>query len=151
MQQNVLDRRLVGAVFTHREKDVRTLLRRGADPNADALRGYDLSDLWTVLFHLQRDEDGVEVKKPVLIYVTATNQTTIARLLIEQGAEVNCHDAYEETPLINASENGLFEIVDLLLRKGAKADCHNYEGQSALSLAKTPAIAQRLREAGAKE
>ncbi len=46
--------------------------------------------------------------------------TEIAKLLIDHGADVNSNDA--STPLLDAAEEGQDEIVKLLLARGAKAD-----------------------------
>ncbi len=56
----------------------------------------------------------------------------IAKILIENGADINAVDNEGWTPLMRSSLSGSAEIVDLLLKNGAQAAAVNSEGESAI-------------------
>jgi serine/threonine-protein phosphatase 6 regulatory ankyrin repeat subunit B len=55
--------------------------------------------------------------------------------LLENGANVDSKDTLGTTPLIIASNNGNYEIVELLLKYGATIDITDKRGHSAMLLA----------------
>lgn len=55
------------------------------------------------------------------------NQSAVASLLLENGADVNARDNYGLTPLHYVSENG---CVDLLLEAGADPQARTCDGQT---------------------
>jgi ankyrin repeat protein len=64
-----------------------------------------------------------------------TGDLTMARFLLEQGAEVDETDPAGTTPLMVAARRGDGRLVTLLLDRGADIDRRNRADQSALSLA----------------
>ena len=67
---------------------------------------------------------------------------TIARLLIEQGAEIDVLDRKDFTPLHNATWNGNLEMTKLLLDAGAEIEASTYDGDTPLTLAQNNDQAQ---------
>ena len=57
-----------------------------------------------------------------------------AKLLVENGADLNIHMEDGNTPLHEAIEMGEFEIARYLLSKGADAEIRNNEGKLARDL-----------------
>lgn len=71
---------------------------------------------------------------------------------LREGAEVNERGAFDETPLIWATRDGMTKLVDLLLSRGADPNLQNEFGDTALMLASREghgAIVQILLEHGA--
>lgn len=99
-----------------KEDIVRLLLTHGADPNIASQNGYNVYPLHAAL---------------------AINQSNIAKMLIESGAEVNVfqHGAY--TPLHLASQNGNIDLIILLLEHGADINSTTTDGSSASDLAES--------------
>jgi len=64
------------------------------------------------------------------------NYQEIARLLINQGANVDIRDLEELTPLHNAAWNGYLDMVKLLLAAGADINATSYAGRTPLSVAR---------------
>ncbi|KAF1955336.1 ankyrin repeat protein, partial [Byssothecium circinans] len=70
----------------------------------------------------------------------------------DHNLDLNPSDAKARTPLILASSNGHFDIVDVLLHSGAKIDAEDTEGNTALHSASAMGwkkIVSRLLRAGA--
>ena len=84
-----------------------------------------------------------------LTYAARDGFTEIARLLIDQGADVNWIDGEGVTPLILASFKGHLELTQLLLDHGADATVSDQWNRTALDYAlrrgETDAIAQMLQ------
>lgn len=77
---------------------------------------------------------------------------TIARLLIERGADLTVRDADGKTPLILAALQGDDLMVALLLRHGARIDAGDQDGYTALhwaALNQFPRVIRILRHYGA--
>jgi ankyrin repeat protein len=72
------------------------------------------------------------------------NNSEIAKILIESGAEVNVVDNEGWTPLMRAALNGNREIVKLLIQKGASANNLNSVNESAIIHATIAECAQCL-------
>ena len=56
-------------------------------------------------------------------------------MILKKGAEVNCLDSFNTTPLLEASRIGNLEIVRCLLDHGADISIRNSEGMTELSCA----------------
>ncbi len=128
---------------------VRELLNKGADVNA-------------------KDKDGIITRKghsnewikrtqgwTPLMLAANEDQAKIAKLLIENGADVNTESPRDETALTSASYSGSAGIVKLLLEKGAEVNrvaSLRYGGGTALMKAVSQGsleVAQLLLEHGA--
>jgi hypothetical protein len=80
-------------------------------------------------------------------------QETVARLLLDKGAEINATDEYGRTPLSWAAYNGHEAIARLLLDKGAEVNATDDYGVTPLSEAASnghEAIARLLLDKGAE-
>lgn len=78
--------------------------------------------------------------------------STIARMLLDTGANINETNNYKETPLLVATRSGHFQVVKLLLERGADANIVNAASTSALVCAcskKYWQIAKELIKCGA--
>ena len=71
------------------------------------------------------------------------------RALLDEGANPDARDKYEQTALYLASENGYAEIVKILLDRGADPNVRNGGAGTALKHSKTPEIATLLLTRGA--
>ena len=77
---------------------------------------------------------------PALLLAAGTGNVEIARLLLDNGADVNLgggqsnwHDhSNGETPLMKASAYGHFDMVKLFLDRGANVHAKNADGENAL-------------------
>lgn len=66
----------------------------------------------------------------------AGNYTDIARMLVENGAQVNVRQQAGATPLHSAAQNGNLELLILFLENGAQTDVRMEGGKLAADLAK---------------
>jgi ankyrin repeat protein len=66
----------------------------------------------------------------------AGNYTNIARMLIENGAEVNIKQQAGSTPLHSAAQNGNLELLILLLENGAEVNARMEGGKLPADLAR---------------
>lgn len=71
--------------------------------------------------------------RPVLHWAAENGLTEIARLLLDQGSDVNARDNFSNTPLHLAVR--FPEMVQLLLARGAQAGARNAFGNTPLHLA----------------
>jgi ankyrin repeat protein len=110
-QQNDLNERLLDACLDPNAKadDIKTLLGKGADPNAKDRDGW-------VPLHWARNE-------------------TVARLLLDKGAAADAKNIYGETPLHEAAASGREGVAKLLLDNGADPNAKNEAGQTPEELA----------------
>lgn len=65
--------------------------------------------------------------QPLLSVAAGTEQTELARILLEHGADPNGRDGAGETALYSAAKNGDCETVQLLLEFGADWDVYNWD------------------------
>jgi uncharacterized protein len=68
----------------------------------------------------------------------------VAKLLLDHGARIDAADNRGRTALMIAAEAGHLEMVDLLIARGANRSLRDASGKSALDLARTAAVRQRL-------
>ncbi len=119
---------LIEATLAGNIDDVRTLLQQGTDPNL------------------------VYNTNTALTYAARDGFTDIARLLIDQGANVNWIDGEGVTPLILASFKGHIELVELLLAHKADVTVRDQWDRTALDYAlrrgAADPIAQLLQSEG---
>jgi ankyrin repeat protein len=79
--------------------------------------------------------------------------SSVIRLLLEHGADVNVQNQAGWTPLHEASFNGELEVVGVLLEHGADVEAKDYNGETALQIAVDEGhdeVMESLREHGAK-
>lgn len=69
---------------------------------------------------------------------------SVAKLLLDHGALLDAADNRGRTALMIAAETGHVEMVDLLLRRGADRNLRDKSGKSAVDLATSEAVRQRL-------
>ncbi len=109
-------------------------------------------DLATVQAMLQSGTDPnlTYHSNTALTYAARDGFTDIARLLVDQGAEINWIDSEGVTPLILAAFKGHAEIAELLLDQGADRTVKDQWGRTALDYAlrrgEEDAIAKRLQQ-----
>jgi ankyrin repeat protein len=117
--------RLVEAVKDLDSKRVAALLAAGAPPDTrDA-------DQWTPLMTLADNDGSLSVDDSGAPDV----QSTVARLLVRYGADVDAVNNHGWTALMYASHSGLYNMVDLLLRHGASVSIADAEGRTPLMTA----------------
>jgi uncharacterized protein len=97
------------AAYMGQKETVHHLLEAGADPNAVA-----------------KNDTGFTA----LTGAVSQNYNEVAKLLVENGANVNYSYEGGFTPLIHAAHAGNFELVKLLLEKGADPNAKNGEGKT---------------------
>lgn len=96
------------------EDIVQLLLNNQAAPNIPSQNGFNVYPLHAAL---------------------AANNTIIAKMLIDSGAEVNVIQQGKITPLHLASQFGNIEIIIRLLEEGARIDFTTHTGETASDLA----------------
>jgi ankyrin repeat protein len=131
------------AVIRQHLDAARALLEAGADTDATTTESMrqnreDMLDLITIAMeqdsYASREVQDAIGKTP--LYIAAdTNQPTMARLLIAQGAQVDLSTNLGATPLHVATFRGHIETVKLLLEKGADASKRTKSGATTLHLA----------------
>jgi ankyrin repeat protein len=88
------------------------------------------------------DENGVNQK---LIDAAEEGDTYEALEAIGEGADIDCRDENQSTPLIIASRSGHLDIVKLLLRHQARVNAENRDGETALMLASREGYSKIVR------
>lgn len=122
---------------------VQLLVEHGADPNARAIRGptpfgdacrKGLTEI--VEFMMPYCISQVDVKewsgKTPLHFAFHGNHFDIARVLIENGANINIKDSEETTPFQAACRKGYMGLAKLLVKHGANVEAKNQVGFTAL-------------------
>jgi ankyrin repeat protein len=127
------------AAFTSDVDMMRALMAGGADPSIATKGG--VTPLM-VAAGLGRGRGGYEAWRwRQTGHPEVTDQTTAARaletvkFLLDNGADVNATNKFDETALHSAAHDGSDAIVKLLVEKGAKIDAKDMYGQTALSIA----------------
>ena len=77
-------------------------------------------------------------------------KTTVARLLLERGVDVNARRKAGSTPLHLASKDGWLEVARLLIEHGADIGAENNIGMTPLQVARRSDMAELLSDHGSK-
>jgi ankyrin repeat protein len=130
---------LFNALIDNRLDDFKKMLQIGISPDSTNDRGKSLLQVFCQgsLRHYQN-----------------LNIADSAKLLIENGADINRPSKNGTTPLMNAAKTGQMELVKLLIDHGARINAENNSGHNALYYAmagKQEAIADVLLSFGAKQ
>lgn len=139
---------LLAAIEAHDTEKVLHLLKCGVSPNG-------FSDIWCCSvptrpldLALSEIEEGgpVDIVKALITAGADVNAWDVnnsykplhgavtlecVRILLENGADPNCRSDCGETPLINAVEEGEYEIVELLLQYGGSKTINELGGMAA--------------------
>jgi uncharacterized protein len=137
---------LIEAVRSGTVGQVKALLERGANPNAEDRLGNAL-DFAFYRDDLQKAELLIsymtDVNQRGLLGLTALHQAAssssnvaleVCVFLLDHGADVNAVDFEGWTPLMNAVHSKHFDIARLLLERGADASLEDWQGDRALDL-----------------
>jgi len=126
-------------------EEVRRLLREGADPFEKCAPGWTAGGLAIKNGHYETVQALIEESPKVandkdylggLLHVcVGQNNLQIAKLLIDNGANLDVTTPDGWTPLMNAAQKGHEEIAELLIDKGANVDPLHPEGLGPLMVA----------------
>ncbi len=156
LDQN-LDAVLVTAVQRHDQKQIESLLTKGADPNAKTAEGTPV----LTIAAMQGDEDSVRSlvrrganvnaasltgRTPLIVAAAVDGSYRTIKLLLDKGADVNATGKLNgvpvvpvggggETALINAAKNKDSRSLRLLLEHGADPNAKDHTGGTALTTA----------------
>jgi hypothetical protein len=108
---------LIRAVALNEVTNVRTLLAKGADPNA-----HDPADTTALTYSVRTGS-----RKP--------GDTTVAEMLLNRGANPNVNASCRLTPLLYAVNNGDLKMIELLLDRQADPNAATPEGYTPLMTA----------------
>jgi ankyrin repeat protein len=103
------------ACYFGRSEVARYLVLKGADVNLPSNNGFNVFPLHSA---------------------AAGNYTNIARMLIDNGAQVNVKQQAGSTPLHSAAQTGNLELLILLLEKGAEVNARMEGGKLPADLAR---------------
>ena len=142
------DDEVIMAVNAGEIRQLKTLLSRGADPNAvngnaDSALGIAVLHGELGMIHLlvrygadldQRNACGVTVLHLAVSSSLQGIGPKICNYLLDHGADVNASNSYGWTPLMRAVADDQFHIAKLLIERGADATLRNSNGERALDL-----------------
>lgn len=145
-RKGALNVALLRAAAKNRAAEVKSLLARGANPNAKGPLGY--TPIMLLALHPKCEASAIQAlqKKGGKIDMPDTSGTTAlmhacandleaeAGVLLAQGAKADVADPNGGTALMIAAEKGAEKIVPLLLAHGATVNMRNRAGQTALFL-----------------
>jgi ankyrin repeat protein len=150
-ERTILNTALVRAVQNDDEREVRSLLERGADPNARNEIGEDgsfWSQLARVLRPIKRDSTG----DTVIFEASQRNSSRVAQLLLQYGADPSARSWQGQTPLHSAAQWDVGDLVGILLQNGANPNLADDKKQTALHRAiewENDGAVQKMLESGA--
>jgi ankyrin repeat protein len=108
-------------------------------PNVGIHAAILMGDIEAVQQHIDAgtdiNEDEWTHGSSPLITAAALGETEIAKLLINEGADINFRNDEGSTPLIAAAAFNHTDIAQLLIISGAKVDMANNDGSTALIIA----------------
>ena len=123
----------------------------GASPLLEAAESGDTKKVQELL---TAHPDGVDIEdeegETSLMEAAEEGHLEIIELLLKGGAHINHQDHAGETALMEAAQESKLECVKLLLRKGAALGILDADGLGVLQHTKDEAIAQLLRNRGAR-
>ena len=148
------------AIEADRAEDIQALLHRGFDPNTVNEKGVPAlilaaqkKSLHVVSVLLKDKKTNLNIttqeSENILMLAAIQNQIELAKLLIQQGAEVNKPGW---TPLHYAASKGHIEMMRLLIENSAYLDAESPNGTTPLMMAAyygTPPSVKLLLEEGA--
>lgn len=102
------------ACYFGHEDSARYLLLKGAEVNTCSQNGYNVYPIQSAV---------------------AANNTDIAKILLEAGADVNVRQISGVTPLHSAAQHGNIELIILLLEAGANVHSTTEDGKTPADLA----------------
>lgn len=108
-----LDEELIDAVWKGQIRQIRSLVRQGANP--DARRGHQ--------------------ERTMLILACERSNLAMAQTLIKAGAHADLPDNEMNTPLHVAAQGSSHELMDLLVKKGARLEAKNSSGRTPMHTA----------------
>jgi len=127
--QDELNGRLLSASGEGNLEEVKSLLDRGANVNAEdhikqtplhMAAWFDSTEIARLLLDRGARVDAEDDEKETPLHRAAySGRTAVARLLIDRGANVNAEDGDKWTPLHMAARNGHTEVAKLLILNGA--------------------------------
>ncbi len=106
------------------------------DNFVEAIRNNDIEKIQLMI------KQGIDLNKkwgplhyPYLIAGIRSTKLEIVKILIEAGASIDAVDVYGETPLMNSTAVGNYEITEYLIKNKANVNHTNYDGLSVLDAA----------------
>jgi ankyrin repeat protein len=146
---------LVFASMTGDLENVRLLLKRGAEPSAEALSEavtFGYPEVLKSLIEAGADATITEGSGINLVHwATITNRPEVIPVLLDAKADINATDEFGFTPLMYAAtvDEGNIDAATVLLKAGADRSIRNKENRTALDQArryKHTKLAEALRE-----
>ena len=154
------DEEVINAVYGGTVKQVKTLLQRGADPNA--VNGNTDSALGIAVLHGElgmirllvcygADLDQRNVCGFNALHLAASSLHSmvpkICNYLLDHGADINAANPYNgQTPLMLAVADDQYHVAKLLIERGADATLRRRDGKRALDLLRRKKGSKALRK-----
>ncbi len=124
--------------------EVHRLINQGADPNARDGKGETAlmrAAQWIgptnlrPLKHWGKDFGRPKKDDPESARIPVSNRLKVARLFLENGADVDAKDRSGRTALMTAAESGVLDLAKLLLNKGADVNARSNRNITSLMIA----------------